>query len=89
MVQDWIYSACMVVFVVALLPQVLVGVRYGQTVSLWASVPTAIALYVLAGTVYTSGYVVGCLMQSCCAALWSVLAVQRIVQLRNTRKVRI
>ena len=79
MIQDWVYASCMVVFIVALLPQVAEGARHGQTISLWTSIPTALALYVLACTVYTSGYVYGCLVQTSCAGVWTVLAIERFI----------
>jgi len=79
MIQDAIYSVCMAVFVIAMVPQVLDGFRRRVgTVSLWTSVPTALTLCVLAVTVGTTGYVYGCVMQAVCAALWFELAFQRI-----------
>ena len=79
MVQDWIYSVCMFVFAVALVPQIVEGFRRrAGAVSLWTSVPTSLALSALAITVWTSGYRFGAAMQSLCAWLWFVLVLQRM-----------
>lgn len=77
--QDYIIAIGALVFNLALIP----SIRSAQKPAILTSAPTAVVLYVFAGTFVSLHLWYSAAMQLVGGSLWAVLAIQRFLQSRT------
>lgn len=82
--QDIIITIANLIFVVALLPQVISGFREKKgVISFATSIPTFIGLYAISFAFFTLGLYFSSVVSAGAATLWFLLFIERLIYVKK------